>query len=224
MTMPSNDTPIVIHPEGPPRASVLWLHGLGADGGDFEPIVPELRLDPALGVRFVFPHAPVQPVTINGGMSMRAWFDIRQTDLGREQDEAGIRRSEQILRELVAAEIATGIPAERIVLAGFSQGGAIALQTALRFETALAGVMALSTLLPLEDSLATEARAANRQVPILMVHGTADPVIPVALARHSRAVLESAGYVVEWHDYPMAHSVCAEEIAVISRWLTRVLG
>jgi phospholipase/carboxylesterase len=198
-----------------PRAAVIWLHGLGADGHDFEPIVPELELEQA--VRFVFPHAPVRPVTINNGMRMRAWYDIFQFGGGPE-DEAGIRASQKILEALVAAE-----KGKKVVLAGFSQGGAIVLQTALRHAEALAGVVALSTYLPLSTTVAAEAAAVNRRIPIFMAHGQYDDIIPLARAEASRDALERLGYSVEWHDYPMPHSVCAPEIADISRFLNRVL-
>ena len=207
-----------------PTASVIWLHGLGADGHDFEPIVPELDLPDALAVRFVFPHAPMQPVTINGGAVMRAWYDVYGLQGVRREDAAGVRASQAAVEELLARETKRGIPASRLVLAGFSQGGAIALQTGLRHPERLAGIMALSTYLPVADTLAAEASAANRDVPIFMAHGLHDPLIPIERAQMSRKLLESAGYRVEWHDYPMEHSVCAEEIADISSWLRRVLG
>ena len=207
-----------------PTASVIWLHGLGADGHDFEPIVPELDLPDSLPVRFVFPHAPMQPVTINGGAVMRAWYDVYGLQGVRREDAAGVRASQAAVEELLARETKRGIPASRLVLAGFSQGGAIALQTGLRHPERLAGIMALSTYLPVADTLAAEASAANRDVPIFMAHGLHDPLIPIERAQMSRKLLESAGYRVEWHDYPMEHSVCAEEIADISSWLRRVLG
>src|SRR5262245_6553813 len=203
-----------------PRLSVLWLHGLGADGHDFEPIVPELRL--GFAVRFVFPHAPVRPVTINGGMAMRAWYDILGFDRGAKEDSAGIRASAAAVTELVEREIERGMSSDRIVLAGFSQGGAIALHTALRSPIPLAGVLALSTYLPLAATLATERYAANARIPIFMAHGTDDGVLPLQLADSSRSALEALGYVVEWHAYRMAHSVCMEEVAAISAWLARL--
>ena len=198
-----------------PRAAVIWLHGLGADGHDFEPIVPELDLD--LAVRFVFPHAPVRPVTINNGMRMRAWYDIFQFGGGPE-DEAGIRASQKIVEALIAAE-----KGKKVVLAGFSQGGAIVLQAALRHAEALAGVLALSTYLPLAAKVQAEASSANLAVPIFMAHGQYDEIIPIDRAAASRDALQRLGYVVEWHAYPMPHSVCAPEIADISRFLNRVL-
>ena len=205
---------------GPVEAAVIWLHGLGADGHDFEPIVPELGLPAAPRVRFVFPHAPVQPVTINGGFRMRAWYDIYND--GR-QDAAGVRASQQGVEALIEREKERGVAPHRIILAGFSQGGAIALHTGLRYPARLAGILALSTYLPLGDTLAAEAHPVNRDVPILMAHGTQDPLIPLARAAASRDALQRLGYSVEWHEYPMPHSVCAEEIRHIGAWLTRVL-
>jgi len=211
---------IVMETAPSPTAAVIWMHGLGADGHDFEPIVPELGLPKAPAVRFVFPHAPIQPVTINGGMRMRAWYDV--TGDGR-QDAAGIRASRTRIESLIGRERAQGIPARGIVLAGFSQGGAIALQTALRHGERLGGVLALSTYLPLPDTVEREASPVNRDLPIFMAHGRQDPVIPLSLATRSRDTLVSLGYGVEWHDYTMPHSVCAEEIADVARWLRAVL-
>ena len=205
-----------------PDAAVIWLHGLGADGHDFEPIVPELRLPQRLSLRFVFPHAPVRPVTLNQGMHMRAWYDILQLGGGRE-DDAGIRASQKSLEDLIAREGSRGIAPGRIVLAGFSQGGAIALQTALRASERLGGIVGLSTYLVDPDSLAKEASPANRDVPIFMAHGSQDPMIPLDRARASRDALAALGYPVEWREYPMPHSVCLEEISDIAAWLTRVL-
>jgi phospholipase/carboxylesterase len=205
-----------------PKAAVIWLHGLGADGHDFEPIVPELRLPEALQVRFVFPHAPVRPVTINSGMRMRAWYDILQLGGGAE-DEAGIRASQALLEKLIDAEKAKGIEPRKIVIAGFSQGGAIALQTALRYPAPLAGVLALSTYLPLPGKLKEEMKEANHKTPIFMAHGSYDDIIPLPRAEQSRKLLEASGYQVEWHTYPMPHSVCAEEIAEIREFLLRIL-
>ena len=205
-----------------PRAAVIWLHGLGADGHDFEPIVPELGMPAtAPGVRFVFPHAPVQPVTINGGAVMRAWYDV--TGDGR-QDAAGIRSSQARVEALIARERARGVAARSIVLAGFSQGGAIALQTGLRHPERLAGILALSTYLPLPDTVADEAHAANRGVPIFMSHGIQDALIPLSWATRSRDHLVTLGYAVEWREYPMPHSVCAEEIEDVGVWLRSVLS
>jgi len=201
-----------------PQAAVIWLHGLGADGHDFEPIVPELEL--AQPVRFVFPHAPVRPVTINQGMRMRAWYDIFQFGGGPE-DEAGVRASQQLVEGLIAEEKKRGIA--KVVLAGFSQGGAIVLHTALRHPEPLAGVLALSTYLPLAASLEGERTPANAALPIFMAHGRYDDIIPLPRAEQSRQALERLGYAVEWRAYPMPHSVCPQEIADISAFLGRVL-
>jgi phospholipase/carboxylesterase len=205
-----------------PDAAVIWLHGLGADGHDFEPIVPELRLSPSLQLRFVFPHAPVRPVTLNQGMRMRAWYDILRLGGGPE-DETGIRDSQRLVEGLIHQQVQTGINESRIVLAGFSQGGAIALQTALRHCAPLAGVLALSTYLPLADKLKDELKKETRSVPIFMAHGLYDDIIPLARAEQSRKLLADSGYNVEWHTYPMPHSVCPEEITAIAGFLARVL-
>ena len=201
-----------------PDAAVIWLHGLGADGHDFEPVVPELRLPPRMRVRFVFPHAPVRPVTINMGMRMRAWYDILQLGGGPE-DEPGIRASQSILEALIARERTRGIEPQRIVLAGFSQGGAIALHTALRHPARLAGVLALSTYLPLAAQAAPERNPASEALPVFMAHGRLDEIIPLSRALQSCARLESLGCRVQWREYPMPHSVCGEEIADIAAWL-----
>ena len=206
-----------------PSAAVIWMHGLGADGYDFVDVPPMLRLPDRRGIRFVFPHAPMQPVTINGGMVMRAWYDVRHDAGVRREDEAGIRASQGRVEALIAREKARGIATARLVLAGFSQGGAMALHTGLRHPERLAGVMALSCFLPLADRLAAEAAPATRDVPIFLAHGTHDPVIPLARASQARATLDGLGYRVEWHEYPMPHSVCLEEIAHIAAWLARVL-
>jgi phospholipase/carboxylesterase len=209
-----------------PQGSVIWLHGLGADGHDFEAIVPELGVADQLSLRFVFPHAPMRPVTINGGMTMRAWYDILTLERGGPQDEAGIRESSHLLEMLIEREHERDIPHDKIVLAGFSQGGAIALHTALRHPHRLAGLMALSTWLPLQDSFDTEVvgntRAQSQELPVFMAHGSFDPMLPMVLGQQSCETLEKAGYAVEWHDYPMAHAVCAEEIADIRNWLLSV--
>jgi len=204
-----------------PDAAVIWLHGLGADGNDFVPVVPELDLDGA-AVRFVFPHAPQRPVTINMGMRMPAWYDILQMGGGRE-DEAGIRESQGRIEDLIAREKQRGVAASRIVLAGFSQGGAIVLHTGLRHAERLAGILALSTYLPLADTVEKERHAANRDLPVFVAHGTHDPMIAMARAERTRARLESLGYPVEFTAYPMEHSVCPEEIADIGDWLRKAL-
>ncbi len=207
-----------------PRKAVIWLHGLGADGHDFEPVVAELRLPADAGVRFVFPHAPVRPVTLNAGMAMRAWYDILTLDRAGKPDEAGMRESMAQVEALIGAQLEAGLSAGDIVLAGFSQGGAIALMSALRYPASLAGVMALSTYLPLQDSFADEAAAANRNIPVFMAHGLFDPVLTPDMGQQARDFLQAQGYAVRWHDYPMAHQVCAEEIAAIRQWLLGVLG
>ncbi|KZC41423.1 MULTISPECIES: alpha/beta hydrolase [Rhodanobacter] len=212
--------PTVEHETGPsPRYSVIWLHGLGADGNDFAPIVPEL-VDPAWpALRFVFPHAPVRPVTINNGMSMRAWYDIIGFDAHARQDEAGIRVSIAAVEALIEREHERGVPSGRIFLAGFSQGGAIALAAGLRHAEKLAGIVALSTYLPIASALAAERSAANAATPIFWGHGTADPVVVLPRGSASRDALLALGYAVDWHTYPMAHAVCAEEIDDLRRWL-----
>jgi phospholipase/carboxylesterase len=203
-----------------PGVAVIWLHGLGADGHDFEPIVPELRLPKP--VRFVFPHAPIRAVTINQGMRMRAWYDIFQFGGGPE-DEAGVRASQQVIEKFIDEEKRRGFPPEKIVLAGFSQGGAVVLQTALRYPERLAGVMALSTYVPIASSLAAERSEANQGLPIFMAHGQFDDLIPLERAKRSREMLEKLGYAVTWKDYPMPHAVCAEEIGDIARFLAGVI-
>jgi len=207
-----------------PQGTVLWLHGLGADGWDFVPVVRELPLPESMALRFIFPHAPVRPVTINNGHEMRAWYDIRQSDIARVPDEAGIRDSQAAIERLIARERSRGVADDRIVLAGFSQGGAIALQTGLRHRERLAGIVALSTYLPLEESLEAEAAGANRATPIFMGHGTQDPVIPLALAQASQRALQARGYDVQWHAWPMPHSVCAEEVEALGEFLARAYG
>ena len=207
-----------------PTGTVIWMHGLGADGWDFVPIVRELPVPEDLQLRFIFPHAPVRPVTINNGHEMRAWYDIKMQDISRVPDEAGIRESQAHVEALIAREAKRGVAPEKIVLAGFSQGGAIALQAGLRHNGRLAGLVALSTYLPLEESLDKEASAANKRTPIFMAHGSQDPVIPVQLADASRRALEQRGYHVEWQVWPMPHSVCAEEVGALGEFLTRIYG
>lgn len=211
-----------------PTASVIWMHGLGADGYDFVPVVKELDVSslPGLsgGVRFVFPHAPMRPVTINGGMVMRAWYDIKMVDLVRQEDEAGLRASQGECDALILREVMRGIPKSRIVVAGFSQGGAIALQAGLRHPERLAGLMVLSSYLPLAAKASAEASAANRNVPIFMAHGMDDGVIALERAQASRDQLSGLGYDIEWHAYPMEHSVCMDELSDIRAWLGHVLA
>ncbi len=204
-------------------SAVVLMHGLGADGHDFEPVARELRLGPGRAVRWVFPHAPVRPVTINGGFRMRAWYDILGFDRSAVEDEEGIRESAAAIRALVEREKQRGISADRIVLAGFSQGGAMALYTAPREPQRLAGVLALSTYLPLPQKLGQEAHPANAAVPVFMGHGTWDNVVPLVLGERSRDLLRSHGYDVAWHTYPIPHSVCPEEIEHVHDWLLRVL-
>jgi phospholipase/carboxylesterase len=209
-----------------PTAAIIWMHGLGADGNDFVPIVGELGLNSGPAVRFVFPHAPMRPVTINNGFVMRAWYDVAFGDLegkSRKPDEQGVRDSEAQIGALIEREVKRGIPATSIVLAGFSQGGAIALQTGLRYPEKLAGIMALSTYLPLAALLPQEASAANRQTSIFMAHGIFDPVVAYLMGTTSRVTLAGLSYNVEWHEYPMQHSVCAEEVRDIGVWVRRVL-
>jgi phospholipase/carboxylesterase len=214
---------VEIEPEAPARSAVIWLHGLGADGHDFEPIVPELGLDPDLRTRFVFPHAPCIPVTINLGMVMPAWYDIRDANLGDRADLPGLRRSVAQVAHLLAREGERGVPSHRIVLAGFSQGGAVALHLALRHPERLAGVLALSTYLVDEESLAREAHPANAGLPIFQTHGTLDPMVPAGWGARARERFRELGYAVTWKTYPMMHAVCPEEIADIGRWLNSVL-
>jgi phospholipase/carboxylesterase len=214
---------IEIETAASPTCSIIWMHGLGADGHDFVDIVPELGLPARPGIRFVFPHAPMRPVTINAGYVMRAWYDIRDDGGTRREDPAGVRASQKSIEALLEREKARGVPARSIVLAGFSQGGAMALHTALRYGERLAGIMALSCSLPLADTLGAEASPANRDVPIFMAHGTHDPMIPMARAMRAREILSGLGYRLEWHEYAMPHSVCLEEVRDISAWLGSVL-
>jgi phospholipase/carboxylesterase len=215
---------VEINPPDAPRACIIWLHGLGADGHDFAPLIPQLGIVQELGVRVVLPHAPQRPVTLNGGMVMPAWYDIPASDFRQAEDAAGIRQAQQQIVALIEREVAAGITTPHIVLAGFSQGGAIALHTGLRYPQALGGILALSTYLPLSGTLADEAAPANRTVPVLLAHGTADPVIPLALAKHTRELLVAQGYPVDWHTYPMQHSVCPAEVLDIRNWLLARLG
>ena len=198
---------------------MIVLHGLGADGNDFVPVARELDLAAAGAVRFVFPHAPVIPVTINGGHSMRAWYDIRAADLVQREDEAGLRKSLEQVEALIAREKSRGVPADRIVLAGFSQGCAMALLTGLRHAERLGGIVGMSGYLPLAATTAAERHTANELTPIFLAHGRSDPVVPMARAIASRDALAALGYTVQWHDYPMGHSVCMEEIADLNVWL-----
>ena len=206
-----------------PDASVIWLHGLGADGHDFEPIVQQLNLPSEIVIRFIFPHAPVLPVTLNGGMEMPAWYDLHGISADVREDEPGVRNSAAAIDELIAHEKSRGISADRIVLVGFSQGGAIALHAGLRQLQPLAGIIALSTYLPVRHALADEADIKLAPGSIFMAHGTQDPVVGYALGTQSRSLLEHHGYAIEWHDYPMEHTVCAEEILDIRNWMLKIL-
>ena len=206
-----------------PKASVIWLHGLGADGHDFEPVVPELRLPASLQVRFVFPHAPLRPVTLNNGYPMRAWFDIVKIGLNQPRDKAGMLASRAALEALIARENTRGIPTARIVLAGFSQGGAVTLYTGLQYKEKLAGIMALSTYLPLAEGFEFEINSANARTSIFYAHGTQDPVVPLALAEHTRKALTARGCSILWHTYPMPHAVHPQEIQHLRTWLLSIL-
>jgi phospholipase/carboxylesterase len=207
-----------------PTASVIWLHGLGADGSDFVPIVRELDLTGCPPIRFVFPHAPTMPVTINNGYVMRAWYDILGVDIANREDEAGLRKSQEAVEQLIAREKSRGIPANRIVLAGFSQGCAMTLQTGLRHPEKLAGLLCLSGYLPIHATVAAERHSANHDTPIFLAHGRGDPVIPVDRAERSRDALKAHGYQVEWHEYMMPHSVNEEETEDIGAWMRRIFA
>jgi len=214
---------VEVEPSRPADAAVVLMHGLGADGHDFESLVPQLHLPESPAIRWVFPHAPVRPVTLNGGMRMRAWYDVLAIDREAAEDEAGVRDARDGIQDLVSRERERGIAADRIVLAGFSQGGAVALFTALRAPERLAGVLALSTYMPLASKLEGEAHPANAAVPILMAHGTFDPVVPLFLGEGTSRLLRERGYDVDWRTYPMPHSLCAEEVHDMRDWLLRVL-
>ena len=225
---PANPSPLLLPTleieTGPePTASVIWLHGLGADGHDFAPVVPELRMPPGTPARFIFPHAPEIPVTINVGQVMPTWFNIYSFDFDAPEDLAGLKRSQAALEQLIAREESRGIPSNRIVLAGFSQGGAVAVYTATRFARPLAGAMLLSTWLPQARSLSAESSPANRGAPIFIAHGLQDDMVPIAYALASRDALRLGGYDIEWHEYDIAHAVSADEIDDIGDWLRRIL-
>lgn len=218
MTPIENVDEVLLEPAVAATAAVIWLHGLGADGFDFLPIAPELRLSGA-PVRFVFPHAPVRPVTLNGGFPMRAWYDIVGLDASSRADEAGIRESAQRVERYIVEQIAAGIPSQRVFVAGFSQGGAVALHCALRHAQPLGGLIALSTYLPMHERLAGERHAANQALPVFLAHGQYDPVVPFQWGRETRRILQSLDYAADWHEYPMQHEVCADEIDDLSAWL-----
>jgi phospholipase/carboxylesterase len=206
-----------------PTVAIIWMHGLGADGNDFVPLVRELDLTGLPGIRFVFPHSDTMPVTVNNGYVMRSWYDIVHSDLGRREDEAGLRKSQGQIEALIEREKARGIPASRIILAGFSQGCAMTLQTGLRHPETLAGMLCLSGYLPIHQTVAAERSEGSLSTPIFMGHGTADGVVPIARAAQSRELLVAMGYQVEWHDYPMQHSLCQQEVDDIGAWLHRVI-
>jgi phospholipase/carboxylesterase len=219
--MHNPDTVEVVSGENP-VGSVIWLHGLGADGHDFEAIVPELKLPKNLALRFVFPHAPVQAVTVNGGMEMRSWYDIVSFDAEGRANREDLQRSSAFLDSLIGREIERGIEARKIVIAGFSQGGAVAINTALHTQHDIAGLMALSTYIAIPDSI--EDAVSRKDLPIFMAHGSFDPVLRLDWGRESAEQLKTVGYSVEWHEYPMAHAVCPPEIDDISAWLTRIFA
>lgn len=214
---------IEINPSAPPSHVVIWLHGLGADGHDFEALVPELQMPDTLPVRYVFPHAPMRPISVNMGEVMRGWYDIRQPDVSRDVDFQGIEDSALQLINLIDGETAAGIPSDRIVLAGFSQGSVIALHTGLRYGAPLAGILALSTYCPTLTALRQERSAANQQIPIMMAHGHHDPLIPFRLAEAARDGLLEFDYPVQWYAYPIAHELCLEEIQQVRSWLLEVM-
>ncbi|MEP1385818.1 MAG: carboxylesterase [Paraglaciecola sp.] len=215
---------VEVNPTQAPTATVIWLHGLGDSGNGFAPIVPELKLPEDLAVRFVFPHAPTRPITINGGMAMRAWYDIASMDFNNRADSKGVRESAAQIEALIEAEISNGIPASKIVLAGFSQGGVIAAHLGTRYKNSLAGIMMLSTYMSESETLAAEASDANKATPIFVAHGTQDEVVPIMMGKSAFKVLESNGYSISWHEYAMPHSVCKQEIDDISAWLQHKLA
>lgn len=220
-----NVLPTVEHATGPaPRFTVLWLHGLGADGNDFAPLVPQLVRPEWPALRFVFPHAPLRPITINAGMRMRGWYDIAGFDLAQKQDEAGIRASMEQVEALIGREAERGVAAEHVILAGFSQGGAVALACGIRHGQRLGGIVALSTYLPIAEIVAAERHAANARTPIFMAHGTFDPVVPLVRGDVSRQHLLDFGHPLSWHSYPMAHQLCPQEISDLAEWLSVQLG
>ena len=223
----SDEKPLVVHSGAESNAvdaAVIWLHGLGADGNDFVPIVSELKLPASLNIRFIFPHAPVRPITINQGYRMRGWFDVTNFDSAGCDDEAGIIESARVLMRLCDEQVAAGLATERIIVAGFSQGGAIALYAGLRYPQTLGGIIALSSFLPMQHRLEHEATEANRNTPIFMAHGLHDDIVALKFGIQTRTLLQQLGYRLEWHDYLMGHSVCMEEIQDISTWLGGVLA
>lgn len=225
MCMSDQSLPYVeVNPSNKAKATVIWLHGLGDSGNGFAPIVPELKLPAELAIRFVFPHAPTRPVTINNGMSMRAWYDITSLDFNNRADSQGVKESSVLVADLIEKEIAQGIPANKIVLAGFSQGGVIALNLGTRYEKSLAGIMSMSSYMSEPETLSSEAHKANKNTPIFVAHGTHDEVVPIFMGNAAFKVLESNGYPVMWQEYPMQHNVCAQQLSDISNWLQEKLG
>jgi phospholipase/carboxylesterase len=225
MNSSSSSLPFVdVNPQGTPRAVVVWLHGLGDSGNGFAPIVPELHMPAELGVRFVFPHAPVRPVTINNGMQMRAWYDILSMDFNSRADSQGVLESAALVEALIEAEIAKGVPANKIVLVGFSQGGVIALHLGTRYSKQLAGIMSLSSYMAMPETLSQQAHAANKTTPIFVGHGQQDDVVPMFLGHAASQTLQSNGYSVSWHEYRMQHNVCPQELRDISTWLQQRLA
>ena len=224
----SNSDPIEREINGEPERTVIWLHGLGADGNDFLPIISELNLNSDIGVRFIFPHAPYRPITINGGVTMRGWYDIMSLDRNDNQDEDGIRESVGYLRGLIDRELDRGIPQSKIIIAGFSQGGAIAIYAALTLTSELGGLIALSTYMPLEKTFIDLAKNSTKiqssKLPIFIAHGSYDPVIPLGYGEKTKLLIERFGYTVDWHEYPIEHSVSQREIKDIGQWISGVLG
>lgn len=215
--------PIIVNPVLATKAAVIWLHGLGADGYDFVNIVPQLQLPDSMAIRFVFPHAPVRKITLAGNQPMRAWFNIAELTVDAIEDESGIRESQVIVEKLIARQIEQGVPSNKIVLVGFSQGGAMALHCGLRYSKKIAGILALSTWLPLSDTVISERHPANSNTSITMMHGDADDVLPISWAQKSYQQLQQLGYPVDFHSYRMTHTVCQEEIATIAAWLSQIL-
>jgi phospholipase/carboxylesterase len=225
MSMSEHALPYVeVNPKSKPRATVIWLHGLGDSGNGFAPIVPDLKLPDELGIRFVFPHAPMRPVTINNGMTMRAWYDITSLDFNNRADSQGVTESSALVADLIEKEMAQGIPAHKIVLAGFSQGGVIALNLGTRFAHTLAGVMSMSSYMSEPEKLSDEAHSANKNTPFFVAHGTHDDVVPIFMGNTAFKVLESNGYQATWHEYAMQHNVCMQQLNDISSWLQEKLG
>jgi phospholipase/carboxylesterase len=225
MDMSNQALPFVeVNPKSQPKAAVIWLHGLGDSGNGFAPIVPELKLPDELGIRFVFPHAPIRPVTINNGMEMRAWYDITNMDFNNRADSQGVKESADLVADLIEDEIASGIPADKIVLVGFSQGGVVALHLGTRYAKTLGGIMSMSSYMSEPEKLAAEAHPANKDTSIFVAHGTHDDVVPVFMGNAAFKVLESNGYSVTWHEYAMQHNVCMQQLNDVSAWLQQKLS